>query len=436
MILRIHILLLVVLFTSGCATRQLRHNTVRHAATLTDLYEHQILNNLARFAVNPETIPHFEIPESGGTNVNDTTRLETEALRGFRANVGLSGDRAQLHGWVLRPVSDPTRLRRIQCAFQRAVGYRTPSCSDCCQIERPILERSDYFTPTITPGPIFNERGKRTVDPITGAPYSDVTYLAEVDGYNSLREPIGKVSVYRPMRNRNADLDELVFTERCAVKPDGTEDDTADPVFYFEHSEGVLTEVTREPFDCDGECAIQPCWFKTSSSLSEARSNSLGNFGQYKGVYVWVPECSRAEFSKLVFTVLGYATTDSPATTMKEVTLYLNHRGEPATRDTASQVVRSSIPATSDNVALEDGSMILKSSPEVGSSNTVEPSSTSSSDPPSAANGSSRRMTQVFEAARQENERINRAAPIRRDRSSDSFQGFNFRQQILLQGGP
>lgn len=314
-----------------------------------------MLNNLARFVENPETVPHFEVPTSGGTNVNDTTTLSATPIDVFREAFGLMGVRAEINAWTLRPVTEPDRLRRIQCAFQRAVGYQTPNCTDCCALEQPFLD-----TPAISAGPLFDQNGKRTLDPVTGQPFRNVTALSQVAEYYADGQPTGKmIQVYRPMASGQGDPINPALTMRRPVTDDGIEIDNVDPVFYMEYTQGVLTEATREPFDCQSQCAVQPCWFKFGRNRATAKSQSRGLFGEHMGVYVWVPECHRAEFGKLVFSVLEYATTDPPAEETKQVTLYLNHQGGPADRNSASQVITRTIPATARNIALEQGKIAV-----------------------------------------------------------------------------
>ncbi|MFM2001710.1 MAG: hypothetical protein RI963_1136 [Planctomycetota bacterium] len=57
--------LIAVGLFSGCTHRQLRWNTTHQAQTLTDIYEQQVLDNLAMFVRNPNSTPFFAFPNAG-----------------------------------------------------------------------------------------------------------------------------------------------------------------------------------------------------------------------------------------------------------------------------------------------------------------------------------------------------------------------------------
>src|SRR5437763_7518564 len=67
--------LLVLIFTlGGCATHvALRNDTVRATNTLTELQFQQVLDNVARFHDNPDTLPSFAVTTAGTVSVNDQT---------------------------------------------------------------------------------------------------------------------------------------------------------------------------------------------------------------------------------------------------------------------------------------------------------------------------------------------------------------------------
>ena len=56
---------LLTYMAAGCTHTQLRWNTVQQSRTLTDIYEQQVLNNLAMFVYDPNSLPFFSFPNAG-----------------------------------------------------------------------------------------------------------------------------------------------------------------------------------------------------------------------------------------------------------------------------------------------------------------------------------------------------------------------------------
>ena len=66
--MRCALLLLGVLSTlSGCTHLALQNHTVRTTDTLADLQFQQVLDNVARFHDNPDTVPSFAVATAGTT---------------------------------------------------------------------------------------------------------------------------------------------------------------------------------------------------------------------------------------------------------------------------------------------------------------------------------------------------------------------------------
>lgn len=110
---------------SGCAHQQLRWNTTHQAKTLSDIYEQQVLDNLAMFVHDPNALPFFAYPNTGRSDVTDKSSLGSDTSfnrNGFTAEVlKLSGGRDMYETWSLTPVYDPRRLELMRCAYQHAV---------------------------------------------------------------------------------------------------------------------------------------------------------------------------------------------------------------------------------------------------------------------------------------------------------------------------
>ena len=135
----------ILLIMSGCTHIQLQKNTVRQARTLGDIHQQQVLNNLAMFAYDPNSLPSFSIPNQGSSNVTDTG--STAATPGFgRSAAGLflfntlglsfGASRQAQEAFTLTPVNDPRKLELMRCAYQQAInqcgrGEVSEHCPDC-----------------------------------------------------------------------------------------------------------------------------------------------------------------------------------------------------------------------------------------------------------------------------------------------------------------
>src|SRR5207237_10032662 len=114
----------------GCATHKaLRNDTVRTTNTLADLQFQQVLDNVARFHCNPDTVPSFAVTTAGTVSVNDQTSAGvsptysptlTFAQQGGGALPILSllfpcsTQRAVTENWSLLPITDADNLRRAR----------------------------------------------------------------------------------------------------------------------------------------------------------------------------------------------------------------------------------------------------------------------------------------------------------------------------------
>ncbi len=146
---RAMLLSVVLIFTlSGCATQcALRNDTVRTTNTLAELQFQQVLDNLARFHCNPDTIPSFAVATAGTVSVLDTAGAGisptysptlTFAQQGGGALPILSllfpftASRAVTENWSLTPITDADNLRRLRCAYRLLVlGEATPNYEFC-----------------------------------------------------------------------------------------------------------------------------------------------------------------------------------------------------------------------------------------------------------------------------------------------------------------
>jgi hypothetical protein len=109
---------------TGCTTGRLRQRTINQGSTLPELQSQQVLDNLARFATHPGSLPWH-------VNLREGTTQVTDSLSGGAAlDLGppvtwfpqLLGSRTAVAQWGMSPVIDATELRLLRIAYRRAHG--------------------------------------------------------------------------------------------------------------------------------------------------------------------------------------------------------------------------------------------------------------------------------------------------------------------------
>lgn len=163
------VLLIVVIAFSGCATQNsLRNNTVLTTDTLTDLQYQQVLDNVARFHDDPDTVPSFAVATAGTVSVNDQASAGVSptysptltiaqqgggALPILSLLFALNTQRALTENWTLTPITDADNLRRLRCAYRLLVlGEATPNFAFCVKQMKEFFageeaDLVDYFPP-------------------------------------------------------------------------------------------------------------------------------------------------------------------------------------------------------------------------------------------------------------------------------------------------
>jgi hypothetical protein len=154
---------------SGCATHlALRNDTVRTTDTLMDLQYQQILDNVARFHADPDTVPSFAVASAGTVSVADTAGAGvsptysptlTTAQQGGGALPILSllfpltASRAVTENWSLTPITDADNLRRLRCAYRLLVMEEAAPNYEFCRKQMKEFFAGeeaglvDYFPP-------------------------------------------------------------------------------------------------------------------------------------------------------------------------------------------------------------------------------------------------------------------------------------------------
>ncbi|MGO8688231.1 MAG: hypothetical protein ACLQLG_01235 [Thermoguttaceae bacterium] len=142
---RYPILCCVLFAASGCAHVQLRNSSASDAQSAGDMITQQVVDNLARFACDPNSMPYFSYPNQGSTIITDqgtagvTPGWSRTALGSFLFNtlgLSVSAQRSAQESFTVTPVTDPRKLELMRCAYQQAVqscGYGAVSkiCPDC-----------------------------------------------------------------------------------------------------------------------------------------------------------------------------------------------------------------------------------------------------------------------------------------------------------------
>ena len=125
---------------AGCTHRQLRYDHVMQARTITTIYEQQVLDNLAMFSQDTDSLPFFAVPGAGSATVTDNGSVSLSTLNGpartIAGPLGLTRTNAQ--SWALTPITDAGVLRSMQVLYQNAVasGIATESSGR----RRPVAE--------------------------------------------------------------------------------------------------------------------------------------------------------------------------------------------------------------------------------------------------------------------------------------------------------
>ena len=256
---------------SGCTHVQLQKNSVRQAATVHDLQQQQVLDNLAMFVYDYNSMPYFSYANQSGAQVTDQANASA-SLGWGRVNefgnlgtsephrvapfpfpflfnaLGLAGggQRSQQEAFTVTPVNDPRKLELMRCAYQLAVSHCgrdavSATCPDC-------QTRFKVF--------------------YTGDPNGDIR-----QGANG------------------------IVTSECLKS------------------------------DC--------CWFHIGCKKCLPKKCPCMAVGEYCGCYVWVLPEGQDQLTKLTLTILDYALHEPPVKRTKQVDYNIDEYGLPTTSQRA-----------------------------------------------------------------------------------------------------
>jgi hypothetical protein len=139
----------VALLPTGCIHLPLRRNTVNQARIVSDIHQQQVVNNLAMFVYNPNSMPGFSYPTQGTNQITNSTTAGMTPGFGiptvgrhlghvvFSAfGISLNQTHQANEAFTLVPINDPRKLELMRCAYQKAVascrrGAMSETCPDC-----------------------------------------------------------------------------------------------------------------------------------------------------------------------------------------------------------------------------------------------------------------------------------------------------------------
>jgi hypothetical protein len=153
---------------AGCTSDALRNETVKTTNTLTDLEYQQILDNVARFQDDLDSVPSIAVASSGTVSISDqagagVSPTYSPTLSNAQQGGGalpilsilfpFSAQRAVTENWSLTPITDADNLRHLRCAYRLLVmGEKTPNYTFCVNQMKEFFageeaDLVDYFPP-------------------------------------------------------------------------------------------------------------------------------------------------------------------------------------------------------------------------------------------------------------------------------------------------
>jgi hypothetical protein len=253
-------LCLVALFTlaPGCTNRRLEINTVKQAQTVVDLEYRQILDNLAMFCLNPQSLPSLVTLKTGASQVGDSGTFGAVGVTGLAVGsnaavntsygVGptITGTRTIVDQWGSSPITDDNNLLLLRKAFRCALGIKDlldeDDANDLAHDLNPQLgTTSDMSVDRDTMGRIFSQNVVSSAlarltppDPTRGNPPPGTPEQDKL--YQARRNELAILSV------RFADANELI---------DGIITDTLDheilaQTYGFRYSRRLYVELVKD----------------------------------------------------------------------------------------------------------------------------------------------------------------------------------------------
>lgn len=305
----------LLLLMCGCTSLRLERSITSQATTLSDLHYNQVLNNLAAFSANPETIPSHVTIRDGSAQIQDFGSASggLEILHDVTTSLGLTGSRTVVEQWGVSPVTDDIEIRLIQVAYKRAHGQPVLMDSELAndigrQLGKQTAETSDIDQRNEFAS--YNRYRDRVIDNCV------TTLCAEVKDVESYRASLTEVS-----RLDAAALEDIVGTNNDDIVAEGEDmtslspfarvnrkaDGSIDRTILFTplaaYARKELKDIQKDMTE------IGTGWFHVGgrrdvprNACYVGRANSCG-----RECYVWVCPDGLAELSKFTIKIMKFS---------------------------------------------------------------------------------------------------------------------------------
>ncbi|HEV3261198.1 MAG TPA: hypothetical protein VG013_30375 [Gemmataceae bacterium] len=132
----------VCLPCAACGPLQLRYESLHQVRTVYDIQQQQVLDNLAMFFYDVNSVPYFAWPSNGTAEVDTNGSASSQTAWQRIVNAGIHGwamTNLQVTAmdttraiWTLNPINDPRKLQLMRCAYQQVVRVCYAECGHGC----------------------------------------------------------------------------------------------------------------------------------------------------------------------------------------------------------------------------------------------------------------------------------------------------------------
>lgn len=329
---------LAVMLVSGCTSQQLCNNTINQMATVHELQQQQVLDNLAMFVCNRDSYPYFSVVVSGVCSLSDSGTLAVpngfarSGLSFLYSSLGInpSVTRNLQENWQINPVNDSLKLTLMRCVYQRAVAgcFGLGESADCpnCQalydafygaLQPPVV--TAISPPPNQQGKVFIDEGKTVIlwglhlqgsvvlmdgVPVTVDPSSDASHIQ----FKAPAHAAGDANVTVIRNTGQCPLPKtFAYLHGGPVAAAGTASTGGGAPAGAPHSIGMITP----------HCLTYSSnWFCWGQKHHIPKGCPCKLIGHYCDTYVWVPPCGVDELTKLTIVIQDIAYYDFSNTTV------------------------------------------------------------------------------------------------------------------------